>query len=125
MNTTEHTVRTKPDARSEKTVTHVVIDWSNISIEDTRKLAAKSVIIAAQAEWRTDGNIPESATLDANDYANPSRKPRGPVNPIKALMAAVATNPEGVRELLDALPEDFSELREAIERKIQATAAKL
>lgn len=84
MTTTTHTARTKLDARAtEKTVTEVTIDWSTISIEDTRKLASKAVLIAAQSEWRAEGAIPTTATLNAHDYANPSRKPRGPVD-IKA-----------------------------------------
>lgn len=87
MNTTNHTVRTKVDARSkDKVETSVTIDWANISLEDTRKMAAKTIIIAAQSEWRADGSIPREATLDAHVYANPNRKPRGPVD-VKALLA--------------------------------------
>lgn len=98
MNMTEHKARTKLDARAtEKTETLVTIDWSTISEEDLRKLAAKTVIIAAQAEWRSDGSIPEAVTLNAHDYANPTRKPRGPVN-VKALLAKMS--PEERAELL-------------------------
>lgn len=103
MNATTHNVRTKLDARSkDKTVTNVTIDWETISIEDTRKLASKAVIIAAQSEWRSDGVIPESATLHAADYANPTRKPRGPVN-VKALLAKMT--PEERAELLASLED--------------------
>jgi hypothetical protein len=90
MTTTTHTVRTKLDARAtSKTESAVVIDWSTISMDDLRKLAAKTVIIAAQTEWRASGDVPSSVTLDANTYANPSRKPRGPVD-IKALLAKMS-----------------------------------
>jgi hypothetical protein len=86
MTTTTHTVRTKLDARATtKTETAATIDWSTISQDDLRKLAAKTIIIAAQAEWRAAGEIPETATLNAHDYANPARKPRGPVDVKKLL----------------------------------------
>lgn len=97
--TTSHIARTKLDARAtEKTATQVTIDWSGISIDDTRKLAAKSILIAAQSEWRTAGNVPESVTLDAHTYANPARKPRGPVD-IKSLLAKMS--PEERAALLE------------------------
>lgn len=90
MNTTKHTVRTKLDSRSaEKVETAVTINWDSISLEDTRKLASKAVIIAAQSEWRSEGVIPLEATLDANAYANPTRKPRGPVDPKAALLKVI------------------------------------
>lgn len=100
-NNTQHTVRTKLDARAtEKKETAVTIDWSNISLEDTRKLAAKTIIIAAQSEWRSAGSVPDSVTLDAHAYANPTRKPRGPVD-VKALLAKMT--PEERAELLASL----------------------
>lgn len=90
MDTTTHTVRTKLDSRATtKTETNVIIDWSTISTDDLRKLAAKTVIIAAQTEWRTAGEIPETVTLDAHQYANPTRKPRGPLD-IKAYLAKMS-----------------------------------
>lgn len=99
--TTTHLARTKLDSRAAtKTETTVSIDWSNISLEDTRKLAAKTVIIAAQSEWRAAGAIPESVTLDAHTYANPTRKPRGPVD-VKSLLAKMT--PEERAELLASL----------------------
>lgn len=98
MTTTTHTVRTKLDARAtNKTESAVTIDWSKISEDDLRKLAAKTVIIAAQSEWRAEGAIPETVTLDAHAYANPTRKPRGPVD-VKALLAKMT--PEERAELL-------------------------
>ena len=101
MDTTEHKVRTKLDSRAtSKTETAVTIDWSTISTDDLRKLAAKTIIIAAQSEWRSAGNVPESATLDAHSYANPTRKPRGPVD-VKALLSKMT--PEERAELLASL----------------------
>ena len=70
MSTTTLTAKTKLDARAETaTETAVTIDWSNISLEDTRKLAERTIIIAAQAQWRKDGHIPTEATIDANEIA--------------------------------------------------------
>lgn len=82
--------RTKLDARATtKTETAVTIDYSTISREDLEKLASKTVIIAAQAEWRAAGVIPTEVTLNAHDYANPAKKPRGPVD-VKKLLAAMS-----------------------------------
>lgn len=100
---TQHTVKTKLDARStDKVETAVTINWDSISIEDTQKLAAKSILISAQSEWRAEGVIPREATLDANSYANPSRKPRGPVD-VRKLLAAMSP------EDRDALLAQFSQ----------------
>ncbi len=97
------TARTKLDARAtSKTETAVTIDFSTISQDDLQKLAAKTIVIAAQAEWRAAGSVPESVTLNAHDYANPAKKPRGPVDPKQALKTALAAwkkeNPEGTLE---------------------------
>ena len=93
------TVRTKLDARStEKTETAVTIDWSTISQEDLQKLAQKTIVIAAQSQWRAAGEIPAEATLNAADFANPTRKPRGPVD-LKALLAKMS--PEERAALLE------------------------
>jgi hypothetical protein len=97
------TVRTKLDARAtSKTETQVAIDFSTISQEDLQKLAAKTVVIAAQAEWRAAGVIPDTVTLNAHDYANPTRKPRGPVD-IKALLAKMSPE-ERAAALAEYLP---------------------
>ena len=93
------TVRTKLDARStEKVETAVTIDWSTISQEDLQKLAQKTIVIAAQSQWRAAGEIPTEATLNAADFANPTRKPRGPVD-LKALLAKMS--PEDRAALLE------------------------
>lgn len=101
MNTTTHTVKTRLDARAETaTDTAVTINWENISLEDTRALAARTILIAAQSQWRKDGHIPTEATIDANDIAHPTRKPRGPVD-VKALLLKLS--PEERAELLASL----------------------
>jgi len=84
---TNVTAKTKLDARAESaTETAVTIDWSNTSQKDIQALAARTIVIAAQSQWRKDGVIPTEVTLDANDYANPTRAPRKPAD-IKALFA--------------------------------------
>lgn len=84
---TNVTAKTKLDARAESaTETKVTIDWSNTSQEDLQALAARTVVIAAQTQWRKDGHIPTEITLDANEFANPTRAPRKPAD-IKALFA--------------------------------------
>lgn len=84
------TAKTKIDARAETaTVTAVTIDWSNTSDEDIKALAARTVVIAAQSQWRKDGAVPSEVTLDANDYANPTRAPRKPAD-LKTLFAKLS-----------------------------------
>lgn len=84
---TNVTAKTKIDARAEAaTTTAVTIDWSNTSDEDIKALASRTVVIAAQSQWRKDGVVPSEVTLDANEYANPTRAPRKPAD-IKALFA--------------------------------------
>lgn len=92
MNTNENgtfTVQTKLDARAAKTETRCTIDWSNATREDLEKLATKSLVIAAQAEWRSAGVIPSEAVIDAHAYANPTRRPRKPADPA-AIIAALS-----------------------------------
>lgn len=75
------TAKTKLDARAETaTETTVTIDWSRVSEDDIKALATRTIVIAAQSQWRKEGVIPETATLDAYEYAHPTRKPRGPVD---------------------------------------------
>lgn len=98
---TNVTAKTKIDARAEKaTETAVTIDWSNTSQEDLQALAARTVVIAAQSQWRKDGLIPDAITLDANEFANPTRAPRKPAD-IKALFAKMT--PEERAEFLASI----------------------
>ncbi len=87
---TNVTAKTKLDARAESaTETAVTIDWSNTSQEDIQALATRTIVIAAQAQWRKDGVIPHEVTLDANDFANPTRV-RTQKSNIDTLRAALA-----------------------------------
>ncbi len=87
---TNVTAKTKLDARAESaTETKVTIDWSNTSQEGLQTLAARTVVIAAQTQWRKDGHIPTEVTLDANEYANPTRAPRKPAD-LKSLFAKLS-----------------------------------
>lgn len=84
---TNVTAKTKIDARAESaTLTAVTINWDNTSLDDIKALATRTIVIAAQSGWRKDGAVPAEVTLDANDYANPTRAPRKPAD-IKALFA--------------------------------------
>lgn len=88
MTTTK--AKTKLDARAETaTETAVTINWDNTSLDDIKALATRTIVIAAQTQWRKDGAIPEAITLDANDYANPTRAARKPVD-IKTLWAKMS-----------------------------------
>ncbi len=89
MNTT-HKTKTKIDARAEAAIeTAVTIDWSTISDADLKALAARTILIAAQAQWRKDGAIPAEATLNAHDFANPTRAPKKAPD-LKALLSALS-----------------------------------
>jgi DNA-directed RNA polymerase specialized sigma24 family protein len=88
--TTITTAKTKLDARAEQaTETKVTIDWSKASIEDVRALATRTIVIAAQAQWRKDGAIPAEVTLDAHEFANPTRAKRTK-DPLAAAKEALA-----------------------------------
>lgn len=84
------TAKTKLDARAESAIeTVVTIDWSNASEADIKALATRTIVIAAQANWRKDGAIPTEATLNAHEFANPSRT-RTPKDAVSAAKAALA-----------------------------------
>ena len=87
---TNVTAKTKIDARAETaTLTAVTINWDNTSLDDIKALAARTVVIAAQSQWRKDGVVPSEVTLDANDFANPTRV-RTQKSNIDTLRAALA-----------------------------------
>ncbi len=101
MNTTTTTTKTRLSQEEQPVETKVTVDWSNISTDDLRALATRTIIIAKQAEWRKAGEIPIECTIDAHDVANPERKPRGPVDPLtafnRAFAAYKAANPDATR----------------------------
>ena len=85
------TAKTKIDARAASaTETAVTINWDNTSLDDIKALATRTIVIAAQSQWRKDGAVPSEVTMDANDYANPTRAPRKPVDVKKALETYIA-----------------------------------
>lgn len=98
------TAKTKIDARAtEATQTAVTIDWSNTSEEDIKALATRTIVIAAQAQWRKDGMIPSEITLDANDFANPTRVARKQDAIANAKKALAAMSPEERATALESL----------------------
>ena len=87
------TAKTKLDARAESAIeTVVTIDWSNASEADIKALATRTIVIAAQAQWRKEGVIPSEITLDAHEFANPTRsqKPKDAVSAAKAALAKMS-----------------------------------
>ena len=91
-NMTTTTTKTRLAQGTDAIETTVSIDWENASIEDVRALATRTIIIAAQAQWRTAGAIPTSVTLDAHAFANPerTRKPQDAVAAAKAALAKMS-----------------------------------
>ena len=91
-NMTTTTTKTRLAQGTDAIETAVSIDWENASIEDVRTLATRTIIIAAQAQWRTAGAIPTSVTLDAHAFANPerTRKPQDAVTAAKAALAKMS-----------------------------------
>ena len=91
-NMTTTTTKTKLSSASDAVQTNITIDWANATEADLRALAARTIIIAAQAQWRTAGAIPTEATLDAHAFANPerTRKPQDAVTAAKAALAKMS-----------------------------------
>lgn len=92
MTTTTTTTKTKLSSASDAVQTNITIDWANATEADLRTLATRTIIIAAQAQWRTAGAIPTEATLDAHAFANPerTRKPQDAVTAAKAALAKMS-----------------------------------
>ena len=91
-NMTETTAKTRLAQGTDAIETAVTINWETASIDDVRALATRTIIIAAQAQWRTAGAIPTSVTLDAHAFANPerTRKPQDAVAAAKAALAKMS-----------------------------------
>ena len=91
-NMTTTTTKTKLSSASDAVQTNITIDWANATEADLRTLATRTIIIAAQAQWRTAGAIPTEATLDAHAFANPerTRKPQDAVTAAKAALAKMS-----------------------------------
>ena len=91
-NITNTTTKTRLAQGTDAIETSITINWETASIEDVRALATRTIIIAAQAQWRTAGAIPPSATLDAHAFANPerTRKPQDAVAAAKSALAKMS-----------------------------------
>ena len=91
-NMTTTTTKTRLAQGTDAIETAVAINWENASVEDMRALATRTIIIAAQAQWRTAGAIPTSVTLDAHAFANPerTRKPHDAVAAAKSALAKMS-----------------------------------
>ena len=91
-NMTTTTTKTRLAQGTDAIETAVTINWETASIDDVRALATRTIIIAAQAQWRTAGAIPTDATLDAHAFANPerTRKPQDAVAAAKSALAKMS-----------------------------------
>ena len=89
---TTTTTKTRLAQGTDVIETAVAINWENASVEDMRALATRTIIIAAQSQWRTAGAIPTSVTLDAHAFANPerTRKPQDAVAAAKSALAKMS-----------------------------------
>ena len=86
----ERVIKTRVKDGAEPVVTNVTIDFESFSLEDIRELAAKSLVIEAQSEWRKAGSIPTEATLTSAEFGpSAPRAKRGPVDPA-ALLAKMS-----------------------------------
>ncbi len=83
-------IKTRVKDGAEPVVTSVTIDFSTFSPEDIQELAAKSLVIEAQSEWRKAGEIPTEATITSAEFGpSAPRAKRGPVDPA-ALLAKMS-----------------------------------
>ena len=91
-NITTTTTKTRLAQGTDAVSTAITINWETASVEDMRALATRTIIIAAQSQWRTAGAIPTSVTLDAHAFANPerTRKPQDAVATAKAALAKMS-----------------------------------
>ncbi len=101
----ERVIKTRVKDGAPQVTTNVTIDFETFSNEDILELAAKSLVIEAQGEWRKDGNIPTSATITASEFGpSAPRAKRGPVDQ-KAVAAKFLSTPEGKAWLAANMPE--------------------
>ena len=77
----ERYIKTRVKDGAEPVVTSVTIDFGSFSEAAIQELAAKSLVIEAQSEWRKAGSIPTSVNITAADYGpDAPRAKRGPVD---------------------------------------------
>lgn len=73
-------VNTRVESGSEKVTTNLTINWDGLTLEETRELAAQSIVIKWQGQRRAEKSIPETAELNATDYKLGTRAPRKPAD---------------------------------------------
>ena len=74
----------KVTVNGERKPVHLTINWKDITPEQERELAARSIAIKWQNEVRSQGIVPETREeIDAVDYA--LGRARKPMDPMKAL----------------------------------------
>lgn len=79
-NTTSHDVDTRAEAGADKITTALTIKWDEMTLEETRALAAQSIVIKWQGQVRKAGVIPTEVSLNATDYRLGVRAPRKPAD---------------------------------------------
>lgn len=90
MTTTQTTVKTKANARSEAVESTVIISWENMTQEDIIALAQQSLIIKLQGQWRNANAIPSGEVkVNATDFKVGVRAPKKPAD-IMALVGKLS-----------------------------------
>ena len=90
FNETKAEITTKADARSEKVVTNLTIDWTGMSADDVQALAQQALVVKLQSAWRANGIPAGEHTVKASDHKIGVRAPRKPVDVKKALETYIA-----------------------------------
>jgi hypothetical protein len=86
----ERNIKTRVKDGAEPQVTKVTIDFGSFTEADIRELAAKSLVIEAQSDWRKAGSIPAEATITSAEYGpSAPRAKRGPVD-VGSLLAKMS-----------------------------------
>ncbi len=80
FNETKAEITTKADARSEKVVTNLTIDWTGMSADDVQALAQQALVVKLQSAWRANGIPAGEHTVKAADHKIGVRAPRKPAD---------------------------------------------
>ena len=84
-NTTQIEVDTRPSQGADSIKTNLTIDWSDMSLEDTRALAQQSLVVKLQGSWRKNGIPNGEFTVKAADHKVGVRAKREPAS-IEAML---------------------------------------
>ncbi len=98
MLTLEFKTRIAKGGEAHKTI--VEFDFSTATKEDVEKLAARSIVIALQANYRTAGVVPDTDTVDVGEFLSRERKP-GKVTPESLAARINKMSPEEKAYLLN------------------------